>query len=100
MTLKIPKPPEGLLPESLKYWREIHRELSFSAGEAGIVRMLIRNHDLALRCLSDIQRDGTTVDSVNGAKKKNPSLDLYRVAVSAYLQACRLLGLKEDQITK
>jgi phage terminase small subunit len=96
MTQKIPKPPNGLLLESSKYWREIHQELSFNAAEAGIVRMLIKNYDLALRCLEDIRRDGTTVDSVNGARKKNPSLDLYRIAISAYLQACRLLGLKED----
>jgi phage terminase small subunit len=93
---KIPAPPTGLLPESRQYWRAMHEELAFSAAETGIARMLIRNHDLALRCLADIRKDGTTVDSVNGAKKKNPSLDLYRVAVSAYLQACRLLGLKED----
>jgi phage terminase small subunit len=96
MTTKIPPPPTGLLTESRAYWREIHKELTFSAAEAGIVRTLVRNYDLALRCLGDIQRDGTTVDSGSGARKKNPSLDLYRVAVSAYLQACRLLGLKED----
>jgi phage terminase small subunit len=96
MTTKIPTPPSGLLPESKAYWREIHKELSFSAAEQGIVRTAIRNYDLALRTLADLQRNGTTVDSGSGATKKNPSLDLYRVAISAYLQACRLLGLKED----
>lgn len=58
---------------------------------------LIRNYDLALICLAEIQKDGVTVSSNRtGVQKKNPSIDLYRVATSAYLQAARLLGLKEN----
>jgi phage terminase small subunit len=93
---KSPSPPEGLLQESQRYWREIHRLLSFSAAEGGIIRTLIRNYDLSLRTMADLTERGCSIDSGSGASKKNPSLDLYRVSVSAYLQACRLLGLREE----
>ena len=96
MAIKIPKAPPHLTREAKSLWRAILEEYDLEASERAILKMALENYDRAQRCREQIDKEGATVRDPSGRVRAHPALQAEKNAISAYLQAMRLLALNEE----
>ena len=94
--MNIPKPPRHLSKESKGIWKEILGEYDLQASEQTILKLALENYDRAQMCRAQIANEGATVLAPSGMLKPHPALQAEKNAISAYLQAMRLLALNEE----
>ena len=92
----IPKAPKHLSRETKSLWRSILEEYDLEASEKALLKVALENYDRVQVCREQIDRDGPTVEDPSGRKRAHPALQAEKNAISAYLQAMRLLALNEE----
>jgi len=92
----IPKPPKHLSREAKSLWKAILEEYDLQPSEQAILKLALENYDRAQTCRQQIDREGATVADPSGRIRAHPALQAEKNAVSAYLQAMRLLALNEE----
>lgn len=92
----IPKPPKHLSREAKSLWKAILTEYDLQASEEAILKLALENYDRAQACRQQISQEGATILSPSGLMRPHPALQAEKNAISAYLQAMRLLALNEE----
>ena len=93
---KVPRPPKHLSREAKSLWRNILEEYSLEASEKSLLKVALESYDRAQFCREQIDEQGPTITDPSGRVRAHPALQAEKQAISAYLQAMRLLGLGEE----
>ena len=94
--MNIPKAPKHLTREGKSLWRCILEEYDLEASERALLKVGLENYDRAQKCRAQIDEEGPTITDPSGRVRAHPALQAEKNAISAYLQAMRLLALNED----
>jgi P27 family predicted phage terminase small subunit len=92
------KPPKHLSLEARRLWVSLVSEWSFNGAELEILRTALESRDRYQQARRQIDKEGLTVVSETGVVHKHPAVEVEKIARSGFLQAFKMLGLREDEL--
>lgn len=94
--MDFPKAPDHLSGEAKSLWQAILEEYELEASDRALLKVGLEAYDRGQVCREQIDQDGPTVVDPSGRVRAHPALQAEKNAISAYLQAFRLLALNEE----
>ena len=94
--MDIPAAPDHFSDEVKSLWDSILTEYDLESSERAILKVGLEAYDRAQVCRQQIDKEGPTITDPSGRVRAHPALQAEKNAISAYLQAFRLLALNEE----
>ena len=92
----LPPPPDHLSEQMKSWWRQVMADYVLDQHHLRLLEFACDSFDRMVQAREVLRKEGLTIDTRDGAKKRHPAADVERDSRTSFLRAVRELDLDAD----